>query len=356
MRNLKTIIIFALLSLGSISCNHVKKETTIKDFEQSYNLKHKAYDNELMLTIGYMQTLDSLLLITTFNTDSFCSVYSPKNNMKEVCKYGTIGNGPGEFIQPFLTYSYGNSFGLNEINKQELAILELQVKNGEYTIYEQKRLKAPYKMKKDELALPDYYFIRLDSTHFVSQVCNGENSFFSLLDQSLQPIERFGESPIQEKLSPHASFSRLHGHIAAKDGILFFAPNELPYLACYQLQSGKMQKQWSFFYNKAYYGVKNGDLLYDREKSSGMVLDLDVDKHYVYLLYLDQLLSEYDFKNPEKSLANKILIFDHEGNAVASLHLDCRLQTMALSKDSRKLYGISLLPEPTIVEFDLPNI
>lgn len=245
---------------------------------------------------------------------------------------------------------------LNEINKQELAILEVQVKNGEYNIYEQKRLKAPYKMKKDELALPDYYFIRLDSTHFVSQVCNGENSFFSLLDQSLQPIERFGESPIQEKLSPHASFSRLHGHIAAKDGILFFAPNELPYLACYQLQSGKMQKQWSFFYNKAYYGVKNGDLLYDREKSSGMVLDLDVDKHYVYLLYLDQLLSEYDFKNPEKSLANKILIFDHEGNAVASLHLDCRLQTMALSKDSRKLYGISLLPEPTIVEFDLPNI
>lgn len=117
-----------------------------------------------------------------------------------------------------------------------------------------------------------------------------------------------------------------------------------------------MQKQWSFFYNKAYYGVKNGDLLYDREKSSGMVLDLDVDKHYVYLLYLDQLLSEYDFKNPEKSLANKILIFDHEGNAVASLHLDCRLQTMALSKDSRKLYGISLLPEPTIVEFDLPKI
>ena len=66
MRNLKTIVIFALLSLGSISCNHVKKETTIKDFEQSYNLKHKAYDNELMLTIGYMQTLDSLLLITTF--------------------------------------------------------------------------------------------------------------------------------------------------------------------------------------------------------------------------------------------------------------------------------------------------
>ena len=60
-------------------------------------------------------------------------------------------------------------------------------------------------------------------------------------------------------------------------------------------------------------------------------------------------------RNPEKSLANKILIFDHEGNAVASLHLDCRLQTMALSKDSRKLYGISLLPEPTIVEFDLPK-
>ena len=29
---------------------------------------------------------------------------------------------------------------------------------------------------------------------------------------------------------------------------------------------------------------------------------------------------------------------------------------MALSKDSRKLYGIAQIPEPTIVEFDLPEM
>ena len=116
-----------------------------------------------------------------------------------------------------------------------------------------------------------------------------------------------------------------------------------------------MQKKWSFYYNEAHYGVRNGDLLFDREKSVGKVLGLNTDGRYVYLLYLDQLLSEYDFKNPDKSLANKILVFDYKGNHVAVLSLDCRLQAMAFSPKNRKIYGIAQLPEPVIVEFDLPE-
>ena len=113
--------------------------------------------------------------------------------------------------------------------------------------------------------------------------------------------------------------------------------------------------QWSFYHNEAHYAVRNNDLLYDRDKTFGRVKDLDTDGQYVYLLYWDQLLSEYDGKKTEKSLANKILVFDYEGNGVAVLNLDCRLSNMALSKDSRTLYGIANLPEPTIVEFDMPK-
>lgn len=340
---------------GIVGCRDVAKDSDKMKFEHVYELKHKAYDTELMLTIGYMQSLDSLLLITSLETDKICTFYSLQNNMKEVFQYGTLGNGPGEYLQPLLTYSYGNSFGINEVNKQELIVLGLDMVNGKISVSEQKRMKVPYKIEKEKLNLPDYYFIRLDDSHFVSQVCAGENNFFTLLDDSLRPVERFGESPVREELPPYASRTRLHGHLAAHEGTLFFASNNLPYLSCYQLKFDKMYKKWSFYYNEAHYGIRNGDLLFDREKSFGKVLDLDTDGRYVYLLYLDQLLSEYDFKKPDKSLANKILVFDYEGNRIAVLSLDCRIQTMTISSENGKIYGIAQQPEPIIVEFGLPE-
>ena len=355
MRNIKKTILIFILCSGLEGCNNVTNITESVDFKKTCYLQHKAYDAELLIQIGYMQALDSLLLIANLNTDTICSFYSTHENMKKVYQYGVIGNGPNEFLQPLLTYSYHNTFGLNEVNKQELVILEIKSKEGKFSVNEQKRLKAPYKRRKGELALSDYYFIRLNDSLFVSQVCGGKGNFFSLLDNSLQPIQRFGESPIQEELTPYASRVRLHGNIAACNSTMCFTPNKIPYLACYRLESNVMKKEWSLYYNKAYYGVKNGDLLFDKEKSFGQVLDLDMDKQYIYLLYLDQLLSEYDYSKTEKSTANKILVFDYEGNAVAILNLDCRLQEVALAKDCRKIYGIAQLPEPTIVEFELPS-
>lgn len=338
-------------------CSSTTQDVESVEFSKEYQLQHKAYDTELMFRFASMQLLDSLLLTVSYDTDNICSFYSIPNQMKLVYQYGRLGNGPHEFLQPALTYAYQNTFGLNEVNKQELLIMEVRTdENGKLSVTEQKRLKAPYKMKKGELVLPDVFFTRLDDSHYISRICGGENNFFSLLDSNLQPIERFGESPIKEELEPLASRNRLQGKIAAYKGAMCFATNQLPYLAYYRLDSGKMHKVWSFYYRKPYYYVRNGDLLFDKEKTFGEVFDLRMDEQYIYLLYFDQLLSEYDYTKTEKSSANKVLVFDHKGKAVAVLKLDCRIMEMALSSDSRKLYGIAQLPEPTIVEFDLPEM
>ena len=215
-------------------------------------------------------------------------------------------------------------------------------------------MKAPYKPKRGELNLPDYYFIQLDSSHFVSLLCDSQKGFFTLFDTDLNPIEKFGESPIKEELPPYASRTRLKGAIAAKNGTMVFATSYLPYLSCYQLQSGKMQKQWSFFFDKTFYEVRNGDLLFSKEKSFGQILSLYMDEQYIYVLYLDQLLSEYDYSQTDKYSSNIILIFDHEGNAVAKLTLDCRIEKIAVSNKLKKIFGLGQLPEPVLVEFDLP--
>ncbi|MBW9203877.1 hypothetical protein EVD33_13270 [Bacteroidales bacterium SW292] len=350
-----------LISIGIIglflvsSCSDVVHRVGTVDFKQSYDLKHKGNGTEIMSDGGPLFVIDTLLGVFSYKGEWLCTFYSIPDRMKEIGGHGNFGNGPGEFLQPKFCYVYGSTIGLSEVNKHELVRLDVSYENGQLSVSERKRLKAPYKMKKGELVLPDYCFYRLDDKHYISPRLSLDNDFYTLLDDSLQPIVRFGEPPIPEKLPPLASANRLQGKIAAHEGTMFFALKDLPYLACYRLESGQMQKQWSFYYNEAHYAVRNNDQLYDRDKTFGQVKDLDTDGQYVYLLYLDQLLSEYDGTKTEKSLANKILVFDYEGNGVAVLNLDCRLSNMALSKDSRTLYGIANLPEPTIVEFDMPK-
>lgn len=354
MRNLHNILFFLSLIILT-NCTYTPQESTGIIFKNEHKIKHKSYDTELLISYGKITIIDTFLIILSNQHDDFCKVYSIPNNMKEVYKYGHIGNGPNEFLQPMLTYSHNNTFGINELNKQELAILCLDTKDGKISISEQIRLKTPYKMKKGELNPPDFYFSRLDSTHYVSLLCGGKDFFFSLLDSTLNHINHFGESPILEKLPIFASRSRLKGDLTALNGTMVFATSDLPYVASYRIENNKMRKQWSFFYDQSFYEVRNDDVLFSKEKTFGKMIDLKMDDQYIYILYLDQLLSDYDYNKTEKSCANKILVFDYNGNAVAKLHLDCRIKKIAISSDKTKLFGIAQLPDPKIVEFNLPD-
>ena len=276
--NMKWLFIFIFLLYLLGSCNTSDKMDKEITFKTNYSLRHKLYDTELLISQGSIAIIDTFLLVISNMQEDFCKIYSIPGGMREVGAYGRIGNGPGEFLQPLYTYTNGNHVGVNEVNKQELAILEL---TPNAKIKEIKRMKAPYKPKRGELNLPDYYFIQLDSSHFVSLLCDSQKGFFTLFDTDLNPIEKFGESPIKEELPPYASRTRLKGAIAAKNGTMVFATSYLPYLSCYQLQSGKMQKQWSFFFDKTFYEVRNGDLLFSKEKSFGQILSLYMDEQYI---------------------------------------------------------------------------
>lgn len=167
-----------------------------------------------------------------------------------------------------LTYGPGNTFGLNEVNSQQLAVIEIGGSKSGPSFRETKRLKATlYQRKKGELILFDYYFVKLDSSHFVSLLGVKDSSFFTLSDSALSPICRFGESPIEEELPTLVSRNRLNGRIAAYNGTMAYATISLPYLACYERRNDKMEKKCSLYYAEAGYGVRNGDLLFDKDKS-----------------------------------------------------------------------------------------
>lgn len=142
--------IFAMLTVVIfVGCNVVNHSEGLGESGTVYNLQVKSRQ-ELLMGNGRMAMIDSFLIIVSSGPDDICRIYDIYDNNKEICAYGKTGNGPGEFIQPLLTYAWNNEFGLNEMNKQELAILAIDKPNtGEaIVVHEEKRLKASYQKKK----------------------------------------------------------------------------------------------------------------------------------------------------------------------------------------------------------------
>lgn len=242
------------------------------------------------------------------------------------------------------------------MNKQELTTLSIRkTYTGEVAVSEKERLKVPYQRKKGEWVPADYFITKLDSLHYVSLVGVEEGRFFTLSDSTLMPIDYFGDLPMKEELSFIAARNRLNGRIATYNGKMAFGTTKLPYLAFYRIRNEKMEKMWDLYYAETVYGVKNGDLLFDKDKAKGPLLDLKMDSRYIYVLFLDQLLSDYNYNNAEKSASNKILVFDYDGNNIANFNLDCRIQEMAVLAKGRKLYGLTQHPDFSLVEFILPD-
>ncbi len=350
---LRNLIFFILCISFIISCK-LKDESSGNSYKE-YELKHKQHC-EIYLHRPHIQVADSFLIVVSHRqNDGICQLYSIERNMEMVCTYGKIGNGPKEFLQPVLTYATGNIFALNDLNLTSLAIMQIETVNDSISVRELKRMKAPYIPQKGEFMPKDVRFMKIGKEHYVSSLYAGNNRFFTLSDSLLQPVLRFGESPIKEELSTFVMRSRLGGKTAVHKNTFIFATNDLPYLASYSLQNDSMIKNWSMFYKKPYYGISNGDILYSKENTTGPMIDLKVDSQYIYVLYLDQLLSDYDYMDTEKSCSNKIFVFNHNGEKVACMNLDCYLSQIAVDSNRNKIYGIAENPETSLVEFDLPE-
>lgn len=104
-----------------------------------------------------------------------------------------------------------------------------------------------------------------------------------------------------------------------------FTSNKLPYLARYYLEGDAMIKDWSSYFDKSLYECKNNDPPFSKERGFGQVLDLATGGRYIYILYLGQLLSDYDFKDPYEPVANKVLVFGYKGLSIVKLLLDRRI-------------------------------
>lgn len=350
-------ISYLFLVITVLGCSPIEKDFFVS-FDKTYELKHYVHD-ELIMKDPHLAVSDSFLIIVSAYNDKeskVCNVYSIYDKVKKIGSYGEIGSGPKEFRQPVLTFAKHNKFGLNDINEKTLTILEIIHHKDSTNIIEHKRLKAPLiKQRKEYIPLDTRYMPINDGSFYISSIFMSKNKCFTLSDSTLIPVQRFGRASINEDIDGRIIRNRLNGYIATYGDRMFFATMNLPYISSYKLGNGEMQECWEKFYATPYYTVSNGDVKYDKEKSIGPLKAMCVDSKYIYLLYMEQLLSEYNVYDTEKSASSTIYVFDYSGMPIARLNLDCKLIEIAINTKQNKLYGIAQLPDYSLVEFNLPK-
>lgn len=178
------------------------------------------------------------------------------------------------------------------------------------------------------------------------------------LNLTLKLCNFFGASPIGDIHSKDSGIGvsgKLFGKLATNNnGSMCFAAFNLPYLSCYTLENEIMRERCSFYFDTTSFDIRNGNLLFSKDKAKGRTLDLKMDDLYIYILYSNRLLSKDSESLIETSMANNIHIFDYDGNAVASIKLDNYISSFDISHSKKKLLAIAYMPEQTLVEFDLP--
>ena len=349
----KLFIAFAATVSFCAVCNLVQG---CQQAEKEYRLTHRAHDITLMNDVQIAVTDSFIVLVSAFFENGFCRTYSIKGGELELCgSYGSIGGGAAEYRQPVLTFASGSTFGINDINEMTLTLVNIDAK-GKMSASERLKADKPRTKTGEDFIPNDTRYTLLPGTgHYVSLFLKDSASMFTLSDSRLQKECRFGDSPVVGNLSWYGMRNCLNGYMATNEKKFFFATEDLPWLATYSLQDGAMKKQWECFYRTPYYKVSNDAIQYDKEKSTGPLKAICADSHFLYLLYRDELLSSYDWKEIQNSCSNKVLVYSHDGEHVSTFYLDCYLKSIAVSANGKKLYGIARIPEYTLVEFDLPD-
>lgn len=347
-----------LLFIIFTSCNLRNENKDVLTEKRVYHAKCSPNGTELFSYAHDLNLIDDLILVTS-HRDTICRVFSIEDNFAFVTSHGRIGQGPGEFIQPLKTHHHKNEFALNDVNKDQLSILAIDSHLDGIQIKELKQLKVDKQASdKKEMHRHEVYISRLNDTHYVSLCRDANGRFFSLRDSTLKLSNFFGASPIGDIHSKNSGIGvsgKLFGKLTTNNnGSMCFAAFNLPYLSCYTLENEIMRERCSFYFDTTSFDIRNGNLLFSKDKAKGKTLDLKMDDLYIYILYSNRLLSEESESLIETSMANNIHIFDYDGNAVASIKLDNYISSFDISHSKKKLLAIAYMPEQKLVEFDLP--
>lgn len=333
--------ILLLLLLCFLSCN--KQEINIIELPEETQIKGLDYSTEMIMNYPLsIDFIDGKLLLVLFDSEHVMKIIDA-NTGDEISQTGTIGNGPGEFLQP-------RYFGFNK--NKDLYFYDLRQKKLR-TYNWSDILNAPELPKTDGISLKNTDLVLdqgtlLNNKHFVSTTIVGFPKPITLLDNDLNVIDNTGSVPDKEHQS--IALTSYMGHVSSYENKFVFVIASLGYVACYeQLQDGKSKLLWDRFTEAPIYK----DLQLNMKELKLGFTNVKMTKHYIFCSYFGQ---KYNSKNRKKIKPRNILVFDHQGNFLKNLHSDRSVGKIAISDDEKTLYAVTEEPQVAIIRFDISDL
>ena len=258
--------------------------------------------------------------------------------------FGDIGQGPDDFLMPYsLSVRSENAFSFYDLNRRRFSTIHLTEEDGSWRVEHQFRSDS----------LPHINVLPIVNNQYLATGMY-EDYRLVLLDKDGVFQKGFGELPYRDEEE-----RKVNGMIRSEiyQGELTVSPSGNK--VAHALQKADI----IYFYTITADGnliLKSEQLKsYPQYRYDAGAIERDSPLHYMGICsteeYVYTLYSGRNYKDDKDKAfyGNRIRVYNWEGVLVKQLQLDIDVCQFVVTKDNRKIYAISFLPDPVLVVFDL---
>ena len=344
------LLLFSTFLFGS-SCTDSKNTKSDNPVYMGM-LEHRAIDTgEDFIGNGGVLAVceDTIIGVDISQGSSIPPFYCLRPDSKSLSFYdfGSKGQGPNEFIDPYSLQRIGNNvLGANDVRSRTYCEFTIPLKGEEIRI--DKRVKF------------DVFSSRAIKTAFnqyIVLVGAGE-SMFLLADSTGKTVDTFFEYPYRntderERYSNRVRFFAYQGSLAANPSKTRFAysANNGDIIHFYNIENNNIQLIAKIENEYPLYGDRNipgqVGVALGTEGLKGY-LALYATEQFVYALFSGKKIGE-----PTHNESTTLRVFDWNGNLSKEYELDIPSRFLCVSDDDSRLWTIALDTETALVYFDL---
>lgn len=349
---MKNYFAITLFCFALFSCKN-KTGSLYDVFNNIETVKHKKIINDSTYIIGSagkMLIIDSLLITLDYRNEQLFHVFDIKNNIY-INNLGIKGQGPGEFLHPFsLVYSSPHDFLSYDLLDNSLKLINLDsLKKGEVSY----RKLLSFNSISNSSVFPTKYNNYVGLGLYTSNM-------FKLIDFYGNDIGLFMDYPIEKRKNSqkidHRNFALAYQgvlNMSPNKNKIVYASNYGTILGIYNVNDSSIDQNFLLICDYPQYIVQNeeGGISSPITKEGiSAFRDIYVTDKYIYSLYSGAKISELRERAFE---AKDIYVFDWEGNPIVHYYLDVPINNIAVLPNNKKIYAISNLPDPTMIEFEI---
>ncbi|WP_455665268.1 BF3164 family lipoprotein [Phocaeicola sp.] len=312
-------------------------------------LQHKVINvpNVIIGSTGGLQKKGNSLIILDYKSDSLFHLIDIKNKIY-LGQFGRKGQGPNEFDHPNNIQIYDNDqICCYDGNKAEVKKIEIDSMN-------RKILCSAIVKFRDNW---NFDVIPISSQTFLAHGCY-EDAMFRIINEKDETLSVFASYPYKDESEKNISnrlramayqgTMRMNGR-----GYMAFAVTHAKLIYLYMVDGDKLIKLGEIIDSYAKYtpdtSVSGAYSVAFDGKYPECYMDLAITDDFVYALYSGRSFKEFETSCRESEY---IYVYNWIGKLVKSYKLDIPVSRFCLDQQSKKIYAIANLPDPTIVVFD----